>query len=94
MSTPLARDVANEPGMPSVAELRRRLGGDLSDEELLLRATMPAEQVDAMKAVGPAERHYEPGAASAMKLIRALLARTDLAHVEIEKPGFRLELTR
>lgn len=92
LSSPRARDLENEPGMPPVAELRRRLGGDLSDEEFLLRATMPAEQVDAMRAAGPALRHYDPDAASAMKLIRALLARTDLAHVAIEKQGFKLEL--
>jgi oxaloacetate decarboxylase alpha subunit len=74
--------------------LRRRLGGDLSDEDFLLRATMPAEQVDAMRAAPPAPRHYDPEAASTMKLIRALLARTDLARVAIEKPGFKLELAR
>ncbi len=94
MSSPRARDLENEPGMPPVAELRRRLGGNLSDEELLLRATMPAEQVDAMRVAGPAPRHYDPDAAPAMKLIRALLARTDLAHVAIDKAGFKLELAR
>ena len=46
--------------MAPLAELRRRLGGRLSDEEFLLRATMPAGQVDAMLAAGPAERHYDP----------------------------------
>lgn len=33
---------------PSLAELRRRLGSDLSDEDLLLRALMAGDQVDAM----------------------------------------------
>ncbi len=46
--------------MAPVSELRRRLGANLSDEEFLLRATMPAEQVDAMRAAGPAPRHYSP----------------------------------
>jgi oxaloacetate decarboxylase alpha subunit len=94
LASPRARDLANESGMPPVADLRRRLGGNLSDEDFLLRATMPAEQVDAMRAAGPASRHYDPDTAPAMKLIRALLARTDLAHVAIEKPGFKLELVR
>ena len=32
----------------------------LSDEEFLLRATMPGGLVDAMRAAGPAARHYDP----------------------------------
>src|SRR4030095_15078623 len=61
MSLPRTRELAEEPGMASVAELRRRVGQTLSDEEFLLRATMPTELVDAMQANGPAPRHYEPG---------------------------------
>jgi oxaloacetate decarboxylase alpha subunit len=34
----------------TIAELRDRFGRGLSDEELLLRAVMPAEQVDTMVA--------------------------------------------
>ena len=29
-----------------------------------------------------------------MKLIRELLLREDVAHLAVEKPGFKLELTR
>ena len=35
---------------PTLDELRARFGGGQSDEDLLLRATMPAEQVDQMAA--------------------------------------------
>src|SRR6185369_6305354 len=48
---PRARSRAerSEPAeAPSLAQLRQRLGVGLSDEDLLLRALMPAEQVDAM----------------------------------------------
>ncbi|WP_397475898.1 hypothetical protein [Pusillimonas sp.] len=47
---PRARQRARqeEPAAPSLDELRRRFGGNLSDEDLLLRAVMPAEQMDAM----------------------------------------------
>ena len=89
---PRARELRREPGMPALAELRRRIGPDLSDEEFLLRATMPAGQVDAMKAAGPAERVYHPARTPVMNLIRQLTARRDLAHVCVEKTGFRLEL--
>jgi len=80
--------------MAPISELRRRLGNNLSNEEFLLRATMPAEQVDAMQVAGPAPRHYSPDSAPVMKLIRELLKRTDLNHISINKEGFKLELAR
>src|SRR5581483_4683746 len=93
MSLPRTGELAAEPGMPTVAELRRRLGPHLSDEELLLRATMPAELVDATQPRGAAPRHYEPGSKAILDLIRSLTARRDLAGILVEKPGFRLELS-
>jgi oxaloacetate decarboxylase alpha subunit len=87
------RELREEPGMPPLAELRKKIGPELSDEEFLLRATMPAGQVDAMKAAGPAPQSYDPVRNPLMNLIRQLIARRDLAHVCVEKSGFRLELT-
>jgi oxaloacetate decarboxylase alpha subunit len=80
--------------MASLEELRRRIGLRLSDEEFLLRATMPAGQVDAMAAAGPARRHYNPASSPVIDLIRKLSARDDLAYVAIDKAGTRLELRR
>ena len=80
--------------MPPLAELRHRIGPELSDEEFLLRATMPAGQVDAMKAAGPAAQIYDPERNPVMNLIRQLIARRDIAHVSVEKSGFRLELSQ
>jgi oxaloacetate decarboxylase alpha subunit len=93
-SLPRTRELRAEPDMPSVAELRRRLGPNLSDEEFLLRAVMPAGQVDAMLAAGPAKRHYDPSLQPVKSLIRKLVARDDLAHICVEKQGFKLELRR
>ena len=90
---PRTRELREEPGMPPLAALRHRIGSDLSDEEFLLRATMPAGQVDAMKAAGPAVQLYDPVRNPVMNLIRQLSARRDIAHVSVEKSGFRLELT-
>ena len=89
---PRTRELRQEPGMPPLAELRKRIGPELSDEEFLLRATMPAGQVDAMKAAGPAAQIYDPVRTPVMNLIRQLIARRDIAHVCVEKSGFRLEL--
>ncbi|HXS22308.1 MAG TPA: hypothetical protein VN735_13835 [Steroidobacteraceae bacterium] len=97
-SLPRTRELEAEPPMVPVDELRDRLGREcgkeLSDEEFLLRATMPSMQVDAMLAAGPAPRHYDPSSRPAMALIRRFTARRDLSHVSVEKPGFRLQLRR
>jgi oxaloacetate decarboxylase alpha subunit len=79
--------------MPELAELRRRLGS-VSDEEFLLRATMPGGLVDAMKVAGPAPTHYDPATRPVMELLHRLLARRDLEQIEVRKPGFRLALRR
>jgi oxaloacetate decarboxylase alpha subunit len=91
-SLPRTRQLREEPGMPPLVELRRRIGQELCDEEFLLRATMPADQVDAMKAAGPAAQTYDPEMVPVKKLIRHLTARRDITYVSVEKPGFKLEL--
>jgi oxaloacetate decarboxylase (Na+ extruding) subunit alpha len=91
-SLPRTRELRQQPGMPPLAELRKRIGPQLSDEEFLLRATMPAGQVDAMKAAGPAERTYDPDMTPVMNLIRQLTARRDIRYLSVQKQGFKLEL--
>jgi oxaloacetate decarboxylase alpha subunit len=93
-SLPRTRELRAEPAMPPLDELRARIGKHLSDEEFLLRATMPAVQVDAMLAAGPAARHYDPTMKPVISLIRNLSQRTDLSHVAVSKPGFKLEMRR
>jgi len=78
--------------MASLDELRAKIGKGYSDEEFLLRAVMPADQVDAMKAVGPARRDYDSSKQPVMNLLAELAMRKDLASVKVSKPGFRLEL--
>jgi len=92
-SLPRTRELRCEPGMPPLPELRKKIGASLCDEEFLLRATMPAGQVDAMKAVGPAIQTYDPNMVPVKNLIRQLAARRDIAYLSVDKPGFRLELS-
>jgi len=77
---------------PSIPELRARLGPELSDEEFLLRATMPATQVDAMRSAGPARLHYDPESRPVMDLLRRVLRLRDVAELSVVKADFRLEL--
>jgi oxaloacetate decarboxylase (Na+ extruding) subunit alpha len=92
LSLPRAAQLAAEPPPLSPRELRKRLGPKLPDEELLLRATMPADQVDAMLAAGPAKRHYNAGLAAVTELLAGLASRAPVQELVVERHGFRLEL--
>ncbi|MDD7964074.1 biotin carboxyl carrier protein [Actinomycetospora lemnae] len=94
LDRPRARELRAEPPAPSPAELRRRFGPGMSDEELLLRAHMPAEQVDAMIAAGPAPEHANPGVAPVLELLRELGDRPAVHDLQIDKPGLRLAVHR
>jgi oxaloacetate decarboxylase alpha subunit len=93
---PPAPDVADRVlSLPRAAELRRveplslegarvRLGERISDEELLLRLTMPAEQVDAMVSGAPADS--APGRRSPLvTLLRELERRPDVTYLSLAK---------
>ena len=53
---------------------------------------MPADQVDAMVAAGPAQRHYNPDIKPILTLLEGLKDRPAFSELVIEKPDFRLEL--
>jgi oxaloacetate decarboxylase alpha subunit len=94
LDRPRARELATEPPPPSPAELRKRFPKGISDEELLLRAHMPAEQVDAMIAAGPAPRHFNPALAPVLSLLGELGSRTSVHDLAVSKPGLRLRVRR
>jgi oxaloacetate decarboxylase alpha subunit len=93
MANPRTKELQAEPGMAELSDLRKRIGANLSDEEFLLRATMPSEMIDAMKAAGPAPREYDPSTVAVMNLLRDMLKRTDLTQLSVEKEDFKLELS-
>ena len=72
LGRPRAAELADEPPPLTVAELRQRFGTRISDEELLLRFGMPAAEVDAMVAAGPAVTHYNPDTVPVLTLLRSL----------------------
>jgi oxaloacetate decarboxylase (Na+ extruding) subunit alpha len=94
LARPQARQLATlEP--ISLEGARRRFGARISDEELLLRLTMPAQQVDAMVAARdggnghplPAAR---PGRAPLVTLLAELQRRPALTSVEVVAEGERV----
>jgi oxaloacetate decarboxylase alpha subunit len=93
LATARAKDIAAEPPAPTVAELRKKFGAQMSDEELLLRAVMAEEQIDAMKAAGPAKLGYNPDTRPLKALIADLAKRKDVSQIVVEKPSFKIALT-
>jgi oxaloacetate decarboxylase alpha subunit len=91
-SSKRAQELEDEPHMASLDDLRAKVGKHYSDEEFLLRAVMPADQVDAMVAAGHAPRTYNPKARGVKHLIAELARRKVLGHVRIETPDLTLEL--
>jgi oxaloacetate decarboxylase alpha subunit len=94
LDRPRARELASEPPPPTPAELRRQFPKGISDEELLLRAHMPAEQVDAMLAAGPAPQHFNPVMAPVLTLLRELGERKSVHDLAVAKPDLRLFVHR
>ena len=92
LDRPRAREIAAEPHFPTLAELRRRFGPGMDEEEFLLRAVMPREQVDAMLRTGTGRATYTPEAAPILKLLRELAARPAVRDLVVERPGLRLAL--
>jgi len=92
MSLPRTREIQSEPAMMTLQETRKKFPASLSDEEFLLRAVMPTEQVDAMQAAGPAQRHYNPALSPVLKLLGEVTKKPGVSDLSIEKPGFRLHL--
>jgi oxaloacetate decarboxylase (Na+ extruding) subunit alpha len=68
---------------------RERFGGLISDEELLLRLTMPGEQVDAMVASPPSTERplpvARPGRDPLVRLLREVARRGSISYMRLEK---------
>jgi oxaloacetate decarboxylase alpha subunit len=68
---------------------RDRFGSRISDEELLLRLTMPEEQVDAMVASPPATERMadrgRPGRDPLVRLLREVERRKSISYMRLEK---------
>ena len=75
---------------------RERYGTRISDEELLLRMTMPAEQVDAMVAASRGERPTppRPGRDPVVRLLDEVARRPSIGYLRFEKDDTLVEYRR
>jgi oxaloacetate decarboxylase (Na+ extruding) subunit alpha len=92
LDRPHARVIMAEDDFPALADLRRRFGTTMNDEEFLLRAVMPGDQVDAMMSAGRSRATYTPEAAPLFRLLRELAARPAARDLVVERPGLRIAL--
>jgi oxaloacetate decarboxylase alpha subunit len=92
LDRPRAREIEKEQDFPTLAELRQRFGHNMPEEEFLLRAVMPGDQVDAMLGAGRARSGYTPEAAPLLSLLKQLAARPASREIVVERPNFRLAL--
>ncbi len=92
MDRPRSRELEDEPMFPALGDLRRQFGSHLPEEEFLLRAVMPGDQVDAMFAAGPSRSTYTPEAAPIISLLRQLAARPHARDIVVERDGLRVAL--
>ncbi len=77
---------------------RERFGARISDEELLLRLTMPEEQVDAMLASRPREQRARPasrsGRAPVVTLLQEVAKRREITQLRVQKGDELVEWRR
>ena len=82
----------------SLEGARGRFGAGISDEELLLRLTMPQEQVDAMRAAPAiAERPSRPplqGGDPLVRLLREVERRRSISYLRVRKGDDLVEWRR
>jgi oxaloacetate decarboxylase (Na+ extruding) subunit alpha len=92
LDRPHAKVLMAEEDFPSLADLRKTFGGTMNDEEFLLRAVMPGDQVDAMLSAGRSRATYTPEVAPLLALLKQLAAKPAARDIVVERPGLRIAL--
>ena len=92
MSLPRTAEIQTEPTTMTLKDRRKRFPASMSDEEFLLRAVMPPDQVDAMHSRTPDQLWYNPELSPVLKLLRELGKRPAVSRLKVQKQDFTLEL--
>lgn len=97
LSTPRAKDFINwTPPQPTLEELRKDFGGNVSDDELILRLLVPEKDIAAMRAAGPSKRDYQIRGqqSAAVALIEKLMSQSAGTYVDFQSEDFSITLER
>jgi len=95
LNRPRAKEFAAwRPPQPTIEEVRAKLGGpNTSDDELLLRYVVGADDVEAMRAAG-GPKDYISARKPLLALLHDLTRRTDCHQIYIRKDGFSVTLEK
>ncbi len=95
MSKPRAREIlAQPPEQPDLAELRRRHGTGEDDDELILRALVPAADLEKMRSAGPVRRDFPMLSSPEFDRVRRLMRVATAPLVQIRSAALDLTLRR
>jgi oxaloacetate decarboxylase (Na+ extruding) subunit alpha len=95
MSMPRAKEIlASPPEQPDADELRRRHGTGDDDDELILRALVPATDIDRMRAAGPIARDYPTLSSPELARVRKLMGVATAPFVQIRSAELDLTMRR
>ncbi len=92
MALPRTAEIQQEPTKMTLKDRRKLFPASMPDEEFLLRAVMPADQVDAMNTRAPDQLYYNPELSPVLKLLEEMKKRPAVSHFKVQKQDFSLEL--
>ena len=94
MAAPRAREIrANPPAQPTLEELRRQYDTQ-DDDELILRALVPASDLEKMRAAGPVRLDYPLLSSPTLAQVHTLMAQARASVVQVGTDEFKLKLRR
>lgn len=95
MSAPRAREVlATPPEQPDRAELHRRHGTNGDDDELLLRALVPAADIERMRAAGPVRQDFPTLSSRELGQVARLMQVASLPVLQVRSSELELSMRR
>jgi len=95
MATPRAKEIlASPPEQPDVEELRGRHGTGEDDDELILRALVPASEIEAMRRAGPVARDYPTLSSPELAQVSRLMKVANTPVVQIRSADFEMTMRR
>ena len=93
-AAPRFKEIASsDPPQPSLADLRKEYG-NVSDDELLLRALVPAHDIERMRAAGPIRLDFPTLTAPELEFARELMRISSSRQVELTSAELSLRLAR
>jgi oxaloacetate decarboxylase alpha subunit len=94
MSAPRARQIlAAPPEQPTLQELRKRYGTD-DDDELILRALVPAADLEKMRAAGPVKRSFPLLSSPELEQVSQLMRLCKSRYVQFRSAELSVTLSR